>query len=167
MSDIEAHRPTPIAPARKGGRSASRLDRRTFVTTSIAGVVAPSLVRAQSVADFYRGKTITLYIGYASGGGYDLYARVIARHMGKHIPGNPAFVNINMPGASSMTLANHLARAAPRDGTAIGLPPNAIALEPRLKTLTRAGGAVSRFAINGFCEVFCVGLFATVSRREP
>jgi tripartite-type tricarboxylate transporter receptor subunit TctC len=74
---------------------------------------------ADEIADFYRGKTITMFIGYPAGGGYDLYARAIARHMGRHIPGQPGFIAQNMPGASSMVLGNHIARVAPRDGTAI------------------------------------------------
>lgn len=74
---------------------------------------------ADEVADFYRGKTVTMFIGYPAGGGYDLYARIIARHMGRHIPGNPQFVSQNMPGASSMVLGNHIARVASRDGTAM------------------------------------------------
>ena len=61
---------------------------------------------AQSVADFYAGKQVSLYIGYSPGGGYDTYARVLARHIGKHIPGNPTVVPQNMPGAGSLTLAN-------------------------------------------------------------
>jgi tripartite-type tricarboxylate transporter receptor subunit TctC len=72
---------------------------------------------ADEIADFFRGKTISMLIGYPAGGGYDLYARTIARHMGRHIPGNPQFVSQNMPGASSMVLGNHIARVAPRDGT--------------------------------------------------
>jgi len=75
---------------------------------------------AQSVADFYRGKTVTCFIGYGVGGGYDLFARTISRHMSRHIPGNPTILPVNMPGASSMILGNHLARRAPRDGTAFG-----------------------------------------------
>jgi tripartite-type tricarboxylate transporter receptor subunit TctC len=84
---------------------------------------------AQSMADFYRGKTITCYIGYGVGGGYDLYARTISRHLPRHIPGNPAIVPVNMPGASSMVLANHLARRAPRDGTAFGAVNSALLFE--------------------------------------
>jgi tripartite-type tricarboxylate transporter receptor subunit TctC len=85
---------------------------------------------AQSVADFYRGKTINCFIGYGVGGGYDLFARTISRHMGKHIPGNPAILPVNMPGASSMVLGNHLAKRAPRDGTAIGAVNSALMFEP-------------------------------------
>ena len=85
------------------------------ITTFFAPAVA-----ADEVADFYRGRTMTMLIGYPSGGGYDLYARTIARHIVRHIPGTPSIVSQNMPGASSMLLANHLARVAPRDGTTLG-----------------------------------------------
>jgi tripartite-type tricarboxylate transporter receptor subunit TctC len=86
--------------------------------------------RAQSVADFYRGKTITMLIGYTSGGGYDLYARVLSRHMGKHIPGNPSMTPQNMPGAGSLRVANFLYNAAPKDGTTLGMFGRGVAVEP-------------------------------------
>lgn len=86
----------------------------------LAAAVALAMpAAADEVADFYRGKTMTMFIGYPTGGGYDLYARTIGRHMTRHIPGNPHIVPQNMPGASSMLLANHMARVAPRDGTAL------------------------------------------------
>jgi tripartite-type tricarboxylate transporter receptor subunit TctC len=70
---------------------------------------------AQSVEEFYRGKSITLAIGFTPGGGYDLYARHLARHMGKHIPGNPTIVPQNMAGAGSLRAANFVYSAAPKD----------------------------------------------------
>jgi tripartite-type tricarboxylate transporter receptor subunit TctC len=70
--------------------------------------------------EFYSGKTIRLVVGYAPGGGYDFYARTIARHMGKHIAGNPTFVVENMPGAGSLVSANHLYKIARPDGLTIG-----------------------------------------------
>ena len=85
---------------------------------------------ANEVADFYKGKTVTVYIGYGPGGGYDLYARTLARHIVKHIPGNPQAVPSNMPGASSMTLGNFLARVAPKDGTAFGAVNSALLFDP-------------------------------------
>ena len=85
---------------------------------------------ANDVADFYRGKVITVYIGYGPGGGYDLYARTLARHIVKHIPGNPQTLPSNMPGASSMTLGNFLARIAPKDGTAFGAVNSALLFDP-------------------------------------
>ena len=73
--------------------------------------------RADEVSDFYRGKTITLVVGYSTGGGYDIYARAIARHMGEHIPGAPKMVVQNMPGAGSIASANYLYNVAAKDGT--------------------------------------------------
>jgi tripartite-type tricarboxylate transporter receptor subunit TctC len=70
--------------------------------------------------EFFKGKTIRVVVGYAPGGGYDLYARVIARHIGKHIAGNPAFIVENMPGAGSLVAANHLYKIAKPDGLTIG-----------------------------------------------
>ena len=74
---------------------------------------------AQDVAGFYRGKQITLVIGYGPGGGYDLYARMLSRFIGAHIPGNPTIVPQNMPGAGSRSAANWLYKVAPQDGTVI------------------------------------------------
>src|SRR5437660_12380500 len=77
-------------------------------------------VCAQETADFYRCKTIEIYINVSVGGGYDLYARMVARHLGKHIPGNPTIFPKNMEGAGGMRLANWLYNVAPKDGTALG-----------------------------------------------
>ena len=71
--------------------------------------------------DFYKGKTIRVSVGFAAGGGYDTYARAVARHIGKHIPGNPSFVVDNMDGAGSLIAANYTYNKAERDGTFIGV----------------------------------------------
>jgi tripartite-type tricarboxylate transporter receptor subunit TctC len=71
------------------------------------------------VDDFYAGKSVSLYIGYSVGGAYDLYGRLVARHLGRHIPGNPAVVPVNMEGAGSLKLMNWLSNAAPKDGSVI------------------------------------------------
>lgn len=76
--------------------------------------------RADSVADFYKGKLVRIVVGFASGGGYDVYARLLARHFGKYIPGNPSVVVQNMPGAGGLRAANFVYTAAPKDGTTIG-----------------------------------------------
>ena len=89
-----------------------------------------SSARAQSVADFYRGKSIDLDIGYSVGGGYDLYARLIARRLGGHIPGTPTVVPKNMEGAGSLRLANYIYAAAPNDGTVIGATSRGAAFDP-------------------------------------
>jgi tripartite-type tricarboxylate transporter receptor subunit TctC len=81
-------------------------------------VAAPAT--AQSVADFYAGKTVNVVTGFSPGGGYDLYARTLAHFMGRHIPGNPKLVPQNMPGAASLRLVNYLYGIAPKDGTYIG-----------------------------------------------
>jgi tripartite-type tricarboxylate transporter receptor subunit TctC len=88
--------------------------------------------RAQDPAEFYKGKTVDLMIGYTSGGGYDLYARLLARHMGKHIPGNPIVVPKNMEGAGSLRLANWLYNIAPKDGTVFGTITRSAASDPLL-----------------------------------
>ena len=90
-----------------------------LVSCALMLTAAPAMAQ-NSVADFYKGKTITCFIGYGVGGGYDLFARTISKHMGRHIPGNPTILPVNMPGASSMILANHLAKRAPQDGTVFG-----------------------------------------------
>jgi tripartite-type tricarboxylate transporter receptor subunit TctC len=76
---------------------------------------------AQSVGDFYRGKQITFIVGSDPGGGYDTLARLVARHLGQFIPGNPGFVVENQPGAGSMLMSNRIYNIAPQDGTVIGL----------------------------------------------
>ena len=72
------------------------------------------------MASFYHGKTVRIVVGFSAGGGYDQYSRVIARHLSKYIPGNPAVIVDNMPGAGSIIAANHVYNAAPKDGTVIG-----------------------------------------------
>ena len=89
----------------------------------------------QSVADFYRGKSIDLYIGLTQGGGYDLYARTTAKHMEKHIPGNPNIVPKQMLGAGGQKAAAYVYEVAPKDGTAIAAGPQEIALDQALGTL--------------------------------
>jgi len=88
--------------------------------TALVAVLTASAASAQSPADFYKGKTVELYIGYSVGGGYDLYGRTVARHIGKHIPGNPTVLTKNMEGGGSLRLANWLFRVAPKDGTVFG-----------------------------------------------
>jgi tripartite-type tricarboxylate transporter receptor subunit TctC len=86
--------------------------------------------QAQPVEDFYRGRTVNLVIGYSVGGGYDMHGRMLARHLGKHIPGNPAIIVQNMPGGGSLRAANFLYNAAPKDGTTIGIFSRGMAMEP-------------------------------------
>src|SRR5215475_7876663 len=83
---------------------------------------------ADEVGDFYRGKTVTLYLGYPPGGAYDIYARLIGRHLTRHMPGNPQFVVRHKPGAASLNLANELYTVLPRDGSVIGMFARSVAL---------------------------------------
>ena len=88
---------------------------------AVATGAASGTTFAQDAVDqFYRGKTINIYIGSSAGGGYDAYARALGRHMGKYIPGNPTIVPQNMPGAGGNKAAGYVYSVAPRDGTAIG-----------------------------------------------
>ncbi len=103
-----------------------------IVAAMLAILTPAAAVFAQSVSDFYKGRQINLYIGYSPGGAYDLYARVIGRHMGAHIPGNPTLVPQNMEGAGSLRLANYLYRVAPQDGSAIATFGRGIAFDPLL-----------------------------------
>ena len=85
----------------------------------LLAVALTSPVAAQTPAEFYKGKQVSIYVGFSAGGTYDLYARALARHIGRHIPGNPSVVPRNMEGAGSLRLANYMHQVAPRDGTAI------------------------------------------------
>ncbi len=101
-----------------------------FATLIAALFALPQGAQAQGAADFFRGKTVTLIVGYSAGGGYDTYARILARHIGKHIPGQPSVVVQNMPGAGSLRAANYLFNVAPKDGTVIGMFSRGMAMEP-------------------------------------
>jgi tripartite-type tricarboxylate transporter receptor subunit TctC len=91
------------------------------VLVSIAGAMNAPPAMAQGVADFYRGKQITFMVGSSPGGGYDAIARLVARHIVNHIPGNPSVVVQNTPGGGSLTMSNRIYRVAPQDGTVVGL----------------------------------------------
>jgi len=99
---------------------------RFRILLTAALVLGSSAARADAVADFYRGKTINVFIGVNVGGGYDFEARLLARFMRAHIPGNPLLVPQNMVGAGGIKMANYLYSIAPQDGTAIGMFPNTL-----------------------------------------
>jgi tripartite-type tricarboxylate transporter receptor subunit TctC len=89
---------------------------RIVIATAVL-LVASAPTRADPVADFYKGQQIRLVVGYGTGGGYDVYGRLFARHLGRHIPGQPSVIVQNMPGAGSLRAINFIANTAPRDGT--------------------------------------------------
>lgn len=109
---------------------------RSVASTCIAALLIALIpafagaAHAQSVESFYRGRTATIVVGYSVGGGYDAYARVLARHLGKHIAGHPSVVVQNMPGAGSLRAANYIYNAAPKDGTMLGVFARGMAMEP-------------------------------------
>jgi tripartite-type tricarboxylate transporter receptor subunit TctC len=102
------------------------------VAAAAFALLPAALAHAQSPAEFYKGRNVDLYIGYSVGGAYDLYARVLARHLGKHIPGNPTITPKNMEGAGSLRLANWLYNVGPKNGTALGTIGRGTAFDPLL-----------------------------------
>jgi tripartite-type tricarboxylate transporter receptor subunit TctC len=101
----------------------------------LTAVIAQALASQPSAAeDFFTGKRIEVIVGSAVGGGYDAYARFLARHIGRFVPGNPIFVVKNMPGAGGRIAANYLATRAPRDGTSFGIFQNTLTLDQLAKT---------------------------------
>jgi tripartite-type tricarboxylate transporter receptor subunit TctC len=115
---------------------------RRLLAVTLA-LAPPGAARAADTeADFYRGKTITFMVGAAAGAAYDLVGRAVAAHLRAHIPGEPAIVVQNMPGAASLVMVNHLYNRAPKDGTVLGLPLNGILLEPRLNLYSGNGASV-------------------------
>jgi tripartite-type tricarboxylate transporter receptor subunit TctC len=144
--------------------------------TSIAfGIAAAMLLsavpsKAQPVADFYRGKTLRMLIGYGPGGGYDIYGRLVAEFLPRHLPGNPTIVAQNMPGAGSFVAAKYIHDVAPKDGTVFGSLAQTLALDSmtntnakldiakmpyigRLVTNIDVGAALPRTGIESFEDV--------------
>src|SRR5262249_31221920 len=122
-------RPQPTVPA--GGEK----NRHVLFAMLVAGFAAaatPTQARAPTVEEIYPSKTVNMIIGYSVGGGYDLYGRLVARHIGKHIPGKPNVVPQNMTGAGSLRAAQYIYSVAPRDGMTIGTFGRTIATTPLL-----------------------------------
>ena len=111
-----------------------RLRRMSFwLSLAAAAALTASQAGAQdAIANFYRGKTITISVGFSAGGGYDLHARTLARLFGKHVPGNPTVVVKNVPGAGGLMLMNALSNTLPKDGTEFATFDRGMALEPLL-----------------------------------
>ena len=93
----------------------------TVCALLVAAVAGIASANAQTSGDFYKDKTLNLVVGYGVGGGYDVYARLLARHMARHIPGTPNVIVQNMPGAGSLTALRHQDAIAPKDGTVVTL----------------------------------------------
>src|SRR6476661_8107616 len=105
-----------------------------------AGALAAAIVpaAAQTPEQFFKGQTITFYVGLSPGGGYDLNARLVAKYFGKYVPGNPTVVVKNMPGGGGLVMTNYVANVAERDGLHIGAPQRGIPFEPLLGDASHA-----------------------------
>jgi tripartite-type tricarboxylate transporter receptor subunit TctC len=97
---------------------------------SLIGLACPGLARADAIEDFYRGRTLSLMIGSGAGGGVDQISRAVARHLGKHLPGNPTVVPRNMGGAGGLQVLNHIQSVAPKDGSTIGIVLPSLVFDP-------------------------------------
>ena len=102
------------------------------ISAGVALLLGSHPAAADAVADFYKGKQIRFIVRTTVGGDYDQYTRLIARFMGKYIPGNPAIIVVNMPGGGGITAANYMAQVAPRDGTVIGIVSQGLAVDQAL-----------------------------------
>ncbi len=108
---------------------------RSAAMIGMATLGSAAAAAQDTVADFFKGRQISIIVGSSAGGGYDTYSRMIARHMGRHVPGNPSFIVSNQPGAGGNVLANQLATIGPKDGTTIGAPQSGVIFEPLLGTI--------------------------------
>ena len=149
----------------------SKVISRGFVVGIAAAIQLAALpAQAQSVADFYRGKTLRMLIGYGPGGGYDIYGRLVAEFLPRHLPGNPTIVTQNMPGAGSFVAAKYIYEVAPKDGTVFGSLAQTLALDSltnvnakidvgkmpylgRMVTNIDVGAALPRSGIESFEDV--------------
>jgi tripartite-type tricarboxylate transporter receptor subunit TctC len=121
-----------MAPPRTGTIHRPRPRAMAFAIAAAFVALAAPAGAAETTDAFYAGKTIRVLVGFAPGGGYDLYARTLGRFLGRHIPGEPAIVVQNMPGAGSLKVVNYLFNAAPRDGTTLATFARGIVYEPIL-----------------------------------
>jgi len=122
----------PPRQSRRGFASARRWSIAVCAAAIWGAGLAGQSARADAVSDFYAGKTLSLLAGFPPGGGYDTYVRVLARHYGKFIPGHPAVVPSNMPGAGSLLAVNYLYAKAPNDGLTLAMFAASAAMEPLL-----------------------------------
>lgn len=105
----------------------------TLAATMVLSLGLPQAASADAVADFYKGKTISIYVGFPPGGGYDIYSRLVERHYGKFIPGNPQIVVQNMPGGAGVKVAAFIANASAQDGRALGVMIDSLTLTSLLR----------------------------------
>jgi tripartite-type tricarboxylate transporter receptor subunit TctC len=156
ISSLEDYMPDGSVPPGNPSVCAAALS----VLLALASTVTAA---ADPVADFYRGKTITLIIGSGEGGGYDINGRLTAAFLSKHIPGHPTIIARNMPGASGMMAADYMFNVAAPDGTVISIP------QPTM-LLNKVLDASARYAPQGFTWIGRLGslqTFGVVSHKAP
>jgi len=139
----------------------------------VVALLLAASARAQSVEDFYRGKTVTILVGFTAGGGYDLYARLLGRHIGRHIPGNPTVVVQNMPGAGSLKATQYIYGVAPKDGTVLATVSRGMVTDPLLADakfdatkLTWAGSITSETSVCANWKTSPVKTWDDMFKRE-
>ena len=117
------------------------------IATAVAAIslLACHTASAQSVEEFYKSRAVTIMVGFNTGNIYDTVMRTVARHIGKHIPGNPTVIPVNRPGAGSLAAANQVFNASPRDGTVIGVFNRSIPTEPLLGSSSAAKFDATKF----------------------
>ena len=134
---------------------------------ALAVVIALAVpAQADEVADFYKGKRVNMIVSYGPGGGYDVYARVLARHIGRHIPGNPSIVVQNMPGAGSLRGANYLYNVAPKDGTTFGTFARNIAMLGLVKSGQNIQFDPNKFTWLGSSSSLANDAYVLIVRRD-
>jgi tripartite-type tricarboxylate transporter receptor subunit TctC len=126
------------ASSRRAPRRGSPMGKALMIGAAV-GLAAATLVssvpmQAEPIADFYRGKTLRMLVGYGPGGGYDIYGRLVAEFLPRHLPGNPTIVTQNMPGAGSFVAAKYIYEIAPKDGTVLGSLAQTLALDSMTNT---------------------------------
>src|SRR5690349_5792478 len=136
---------------------------KTAAVAAVVVLLASSSAPAQSVEEFYKTHPVTMMVGFNVGNIYDTVMRTVARHIGKHIPGNPTVIPVNRPGAGSLAAANQVFNASPRDGTVIGVFNRSIPTEPLL-----GSSGAAKFDATKFTWIGNVGneVSVCVTRRE-
>ena len=132
----------------------------------VLAIAALAPARAQDVAEFYKRNRINLIVSYGPGGGYDVYARVLARHMSRHIPGNPPIVVQNMPGAGSLRGTNFIYNVAPKDGTAFGIFARNMALLGLIKTNQNVQFDPTKFTWLGSSSSYADDAYVLLLRKD-
>lgn len=142
-----------------------------FAAMVLVALVSPA--RAQSVEDFYRGRTVNIIVGFSAGGGYDLYARLLGRYIGRHIPGNPAVSVQNMPGAGSLKATQYVYSVAAKDGLTLGSVSRGMLTDPLLKAtnfdpirLTWLGSITSETSVCATWKTSAVTTWDDMFKRE-